>query len=319
MPYLIGTDEAGYGPRLGPLVISISVWHVTEAPEEFDLYTRLASIISPLKTSAADKIAIADSKLLYKSHGSLGNLERAIFPALSALGSYPHDWASLWEILAGASGAPRQNLPWYQNYTEPLPLDAKPQELDRLGQQFRNDLDRTETKLLALRSLALFPQHFNQLTHQLGSKGTTLTTTTLQLIAEVMDELPPDESFIVCDKHGGRNHYLPALQQQFPEHLVAVKHESRPLSVYQLGPPEHRAEIRFQAGGETFLPTALASLASKYLRELAMRAFNAYWRRKHPQLRPTAGYPADAERFCQEIEPVRKRLNISETQFWRVK
>ena len=30
MSYLIGTDEAGYGPNLGPLVISASVWHVPD-------------------------------------------------------------------------------------------------------------------------------------------------------------------------------------------------------------------------------------------------------------------------------------------------
>src|SRR5215203_3406446 len=28
MPYLIGTDEAGYAPNLGPLVVTATVWHV---------------------------------------------------------------------------------------------------------------------------------------------------------------------------------------------------------------------------------------------------------------------------------------------------
>ena len=28
MPYLVGTDEAGYAPNLGPLVISATVWWV---------------------------------------------------------------------------------------------------------------------------------------------------------------------------------------------------------------------------------------------------------------------------------------------------
>ncbi len=35
MAYLIGTDEAGYAPNLGPLIISCTVWHVADqAPNE---------------------------------------------------------------------------------------------------------------------------------------------------------------------------------------------------------------------------------------------------------------------------------------------
>ena len=41
MPYLIGTDEAGYGPNLGPLVISASVWWVDDSTARNDLYQRL--------------------------------------------------------------------------------------------------------------------------------------------------------------------------------------------------------------------------------------------------------------------------------------
>ena len=47
MGYLIGTDEAGYGPNLGPLVISASVWHVpriNSLPDlaRLDLYEQLS-------------------------------------------------------------------------------------------------------------------------------------------------------------------------------------------------------------------------------------------------------------------------------------
>ena len=60
-------------------------------------------------------------------------------------------------------------------------------------------------------------------------------------------------------------------------------------------------EIAFQAKGESHMPTALASMASKYLRELAMHGFNDFWGRHVAGLRPTAGYPVDALRFKAEI------------------
>ena len=30
MSYLLGTDEAAYGPKLGPLVVSVTVWRVPD-------------------------------------------------------------------------------------------------------------------------------------------------------------------------------------------------------------------------------------------------------------------------------------------------
>ncbi len=50
MAYLIGTDEAGYGPNLGPLTISASVWQVADADGGEDLYERLnAGVVRSLK------------------------------------------------------------------------------------------------------------------------------------------------------------------------------------------------------------------------------------------------------------------------------
>lgn len=60
-------------------------------------------------------------------------------------------------------------------------------------------------------------------------------------------------------------------------------------------------EVSFHVGGERHLPTALASMLAKYLREREMRAWNAYWTKRLPGLRPTAGYPVDALRFRSEI------------------
>jgi len=38
-------------------------------------------------------------------------------------------------------------------------------------------------------------------------------------------------------------------------------------------------------------------MTAKYLRELSMQAFNAFWRDPRPRSEPTAGYPVDAARW----------------------
>ena len=317
MPFLIGVDEAGYGPNLGPLLISASAWRIPELA--IDLYDKLSGVVSRKANSTEQWIAIADSKLLYKSRGPVDGLERAVFAALAQQGRRPGDWRQVWETLASDSGAHRQSLPWYHDYNEPLPLDADPSQIDSLADRLRSVLAENDIHLAAFKSVAIFPRQFNHKTELLGTKSATLTTTTLELLEEVLVEIPDDEILIVCDKHGGRNRYLPSLQQQFPEYLIEIRRESRPLSVYCWGPPTRRTEIRFQVKGERFLPAALASLASKYLRELAMRAFNTFWCARVPQLHPTAGYPVDAKRFRVEIESARRDLGIDSNDIWRLK
>ena len=72
-------------------------------------------------------------------------------------------------------------------------------------------------------------------------------------------------------------------------------------------------------GGEAALPTACASLCSKYLRELAMDAFNDFWQARVPNLRRTAGYPLDAKRFLQDIGPALAAAGIPHERLWRMK
>lgn len=67
------------------------------------------------------------------------------------------------------------------------------------------------------------------------------------------------------------------------------------------------------------MPSALASLFAKYCREIAMQAFNAFWKRELPDIRPTAGYPVDAKRFRADIAETQKRLHISDELLWRVR
>ena len=47
MAYLIGTDEAGYAPNLGPLVITCTVWRIAQQPADLDLYRLLRAVVCP--------------------------------------------------------------------------------------------------------------------------------------------------------------------------------------------------------------------------------------------------------------------------------
>ncbi len=317
MAFLIGTDEAGYGPNLGPLVIAASVWQTREARIDKDLYADLAPWVTDQPASSPTTLAIADSKRLYHGGGELDGLERGVFAAMSLVGPPPATWRELLAKISPIAWADCKQLPWYSDFDRSLPTGRGIEFPADWLAAWKADQRQKSIRLVAIRARLVFPPEFNLAVTQLDSKGTLLSHATLDLIAELIAELPNESLRIVCDKHGGRNHYGPLLQPRFEDRLVRVVQESRALSCYEVGMSDRSIRISFQARGETFLPSALASMMAKYVRELCMQAVNQFWRQHLPDLKPTAGYPADARRFRQAIEPVRRRLGIDESQFWR--
>ncbi len=321
MQYLIGTDEAGYGPNLGPLTVSATVWRVPEGVRGDGLIQRLGGVVvaTPKQVAAEPgaRVAMADSKRLYQPRKGLRHLERGLLAALATLGQEPRTWADLWTALAPVAVEPIREIPWYAGYDEAVPIDADADVIESLAAALKSAMAANEVHLLDIQSRAVFPEEFNELVDRYDSKGAALSHITLDLIGRVMGPLGDSPISILCDKHGGRNRYAPLLSDHFPDSLIEVHGESRQQSVYRFGPTRRRVECRFQAKGESHLPAALASMASKYLRELAMRAFNSFWRERIPELRPTAGYPQDAKRFRAEITPLQKELGIDDRVLWR--
>ncbi|MDR2756931.1 MAG: hypothetical protein LBC20_14630 [Planctomycetaceae bacterium] len=274
---IIGTDEAGYGPNLGPLVISATVW---ESPTD-----NLLPLLEQLKTH---KIQIGDSKKLYHGGGSLTTLEYGIMIPLRYLG---------------------QSLPL---------LNAEETVLTEQTAVFAKILSENNIRLCDICSRIIEPEEFNRELDRFDSKGSLLSDATLTLIAEILNArhttLPV---LIFCDKHGGRNRYIDLLMKYFPDSWVQVIEESRSSSIYRLTYEKQPLEFRFLAKGESQVPVALASMNSKYLRELAMIRFNEFWREKIPDLKPTAGYPEDAKRFRNDIAAVQKELGIKDETIWR--
>lgn len=325
MAWMIGIDEAGYGPNLGPLVVAATVWKVDEAESrehraeslslataptvaKVDLYERLSAFVS--SAPKKNRLAIADSKSLYKPRGGLQLLERGVLTALAVKhDKAPHRWR---ELICNCP-----TVPWYAKYDCPLPVDADAAEVAQLTTEFCETCEATGVSLEGAHTRLVFPREFNQLVEQYGTKGAALSHVTIGLLRRVLDPLNPPHISVSCDKHGGRNRYAGLLQHHFPEHWIETYEESRGVSSYAWGPPESRVAISFRARGEAELPTALASMTAKYHRELAMQAFNAFWCEQVEGLAPTAGYPQDAKRFKKDIAARQAVLGIEDVDLWR--
>ena len=325
MAYLIGTDEAGFGPNLGPLTVSATVWELPTGVSGDDLYGVLGDVIvrtpAEVKRSGRACVAISDSKDLFKpkAKAGLGHLERGLLAALGLLGFHPAGWCDIWDALAPDSAEARRAIPWYADYDTPIPIDAGRAEIAGLVEALGTGLGNAGVRPVAIRSRAVFPEEFNELVTEHESKGAALSHITLGLAAQLMAGLGAGAVSVVCDKHGGRNRYADLLADHFPDRFIEIHGEQRERSVYRFGPSEGRVEFRFQMKAERYLPVALASMASKYLRELAMRAFNDFWCARLDDLKPTAGYPQDAKRFRQDIADVQAELGIEDGILWRTK
>jgi hypothetical protein len=323
MGYLIGTDEAGYGPNLGPLVISASVWQTPDGMRAEDMFDRLglvfADSIAVAEKYDPPRVVVADSKILYHSGGDLRHLERGLWAAWAMLEHQPRTWREVWNKLASETAEELSIRPWFNEYEATVPSDEIADHWFRHSSRLRDSLSVEGVQLLALNSRAVFPQEFNRLLDFYSSKGAMLSHLTLELIQRAMRLLQSGPISVVCDKHGGRNFYSPLLTEHFPDCFVEIHGESRQQSVYRFGPSERRIEFCFRTKAESCLPAALASMASKYLRELAMQAFNKFWCARVPGLAPTAGYPQDAPRFMTAIAPVQREIGIDDAIIWRVK
>jgi len=321
MAYLIGTDEAGYGPNLGPLVISASVWDLPEGTHVQDLYGLLEHVIAAKSNQASGdgrgRVWMADSKLLYRSGKGLKQLEHGLLAALAILGRQPTNWHELWQSLAPDAMTARDAIPWYRGYDTAIPRQADPAEIRQAAATLRSGLAHAGVRLVDLRCRVIFEGEFNRLVAAYGNKAEALSRASLCLAADLCRLLPSGPVLIVCDKHGGRDHYAHLLLEHFAGSLVEVCGETRRWSAYRLGQPKRRIEVCFQAKAESYLPAALASMAAKYLRELAMEALNAFWGQHVPGLRRTAGYPQDARRFKAEIASAQAALGLEDEIVWR--
>lgn len=328
----VGVDEAGYGPNLGPMVVAGSAWLVPRKLTE-DQFVELLlqeSFSSDRWTCGCQHIPLGDSKKLYTPSSGLRSLELGLLAMWTLVSQLPCNVESLIQKVCSPDdliNAP----PWYHELWElPIPEQTgleqvvqqseQPQlrrdEIFRLGQLASERLEKHGIELVSVQAKIIGEKVFNQRVLQLGSKGALLSQTTFELISRLLAERPEVEAEIFCDRQGGRKNYLPLLLDWMPDSWFVETRQSTARSSYRTTCGLQR-ELHFSVGGDSFAPTALGSMMAKYLRERLMESFNKHWRKLLPNIKPTAGYPQDAQRFRKLIEVVAEQKGFAIEDWWR--
>ena len=312
MAFVIGMDEAGYGPNLGPLVVTATVWEVPDQPDVFDFWATLHPSVTPSPPSTHSQLQVADSKVVYSPARGLANLEASVLAALRLMGQAPGGFQSLCELLVNHDSGLHQGQHWF---AEDLSL-PQASDISRILQgaaSWSTCCRDKQLRLHAIQSDIVHPEQFNRLTRDFDSKNAALSHISMRLLRRVWDPDVSQPTLIVADKHGGRNRYDGFLQDILEQQMIFRLDEGRHRSRYRI----NCTEIRFETKAESHFPVALASMVSKYVRELSMILFNRFWIRHVPDLKPTKGYPTDARRFKQDIAHAQIRLGIPDMVLWR--
>lgn len=320
MTWIVGIDEAGYGPNLGPFLMTAVACQVPDSCREADLWHLLRAGVRRSTEAGDELLLIDDSKRVYTTRG-LAGLERGVLASFGcAIPALPATLAELIEWACPDDGEELRREVWYRG-VEALPVHLAPGELEACAARFGEVCTSAAVGSWQVRSVVVCPARFNALLDESGTKGHVLSHALTYLLRWQRAHLPgKDDLVFFIDKHGGRNTYAAMIQHALSDGIVFGVQESMDRSAYRVHGLEREVRLEFQprADGE-HLCVALASMLSKYLREVLMLEFNRFWREHVPDLKPTAGYPGDAARFLQAIRQTIEKLGLRESCIWRRK
>jgi ribonuclease HII len=317
MVVLVGIDEAGFGPLLGPLVVSSSTFSLPSHLLTTNLWQVLRRSVGNRRKRLAGRLLITDSKKAYSRAVGIKHLERTVLGALKYLGKEPATLTELIEILCPGCLERLSAYPWYEGAgSYCVSSDAADKAI--ASAVLADDMSLNGIELLELKSYCLDVGYYNKMVASVKNKANVLFSATSSLIKRAFDNFAGDDLQIIVDRQGGRIHYRKHLQRMFSDVELKILSENPTASSYELRAGSKGMRLHFVVGAdERFLPVSLASMVSKYLRELLVHNINRYFAGFHSDLKPTAGYWKDGLRFIEDLKTNIPHLQVDMDQLVR--
>jgi len=180
LPYLLGIDEAGYGPNLGPFVMSSALFSLPDGCST-DLWKVLRKAVRKAHHKADGRLIVDDSKRVYSPNVGLGALERNIWPFIQLTNSSISATDDLWNHCAVDSMETVSHEPYVQ-WSSALPHSPA---MVSSAAILVGVMNHTGITLKRLQSSIIAPRQFNQLTRQADSKAAIPLHSIRQLVASL--------------------------------------------------------------------------------------------------------------------------------------
>lgn len=326
MKLLIGVDEAGYGPSMGPLTICATAWRVPSSFDAFEMTSLLEPefLAKPIRSNSTH-VPIGDSKKIHREALAVeGLILGARFLSFEIDGTIDSEWDSNIAAFARQDWDRLASIPWYAKRpsTHFAILDKTIVDQRSYFHAASAKMKTHSIALAGIRMRVVDEVEFNAQVDRTGNKSTLLSEASLALVKQVISEFAREgeDIEVYCDKHGGRNRYQAILTFIFDDEWFEIEIESRACSRYTAKWDGHSIQIQFKVDGDSVFPSAAASIIAKWTREELMDRLNGFWETKVAgYIARTAGYYVDALRFAEQIEGTASKLGLDRDHWWRKK
>jgi len=333
---LIGIDEAGYGPLLGPLCHGYCAirWNGAEpmglAPPDLWKILHPSVMRHPAREGS---VAVDDSKKIYAQGGGVASLARGVAAFLKCVDESitAENLPALYDTLLPEPDRRALGEEAWGRWEAPVLLESVvaislPKKTRRKKSRtiipcLRDALNANAMTVAALGARAMSARLYNSALKKSGNKADVNWSVIAELLTSLLALAEPGEDiYAVIDRQGGRKFYTGKIADLFPGLMTWVEHETPAKSIYRIDGNGRTVRVSFlvEADGE-MLPVAVASMAAKLAREFCMQRLNQFFRTHLPELKPTAGYYGDAGRFLRDTQELRTKLAIENAVFVREK